>query len=102
MDYLQIALDDASNYQDKCHPEILNPPQEIHSKYYRKYKLRKWSNYILKSGQDCEYCGSLEDLNAHHLFSKSKNPKLTFSKNNGIILCKTCHLEHHSLNGRFL
>lgn len=48
---------------------------------------------------ECSYCGSTEDLHAHHLFPVSKQPQLSLNKHNGIILYSTCHKSHHRLNG---
>jgi len=72
-----------------------------------KYTLLTWSRIIRKrDNYKCVICGSQDDLNAHHIFPKSKYPALMFNINNGITLCKTHHketegkkLEHMCYNG---
>lgn len=43
----------------------------------------------------CQICESKENLIAHHIFYKSKYPKLTLNINNLITLCKYCHNQIH-------
>jgi len=50
----------------------------------------------------CQICGDNRGgiFNAHHLMGYNKYPKLRFDKNNGITLCKTCHMDFHNIYGR--
>lgn len=43
----------------------------------------------------CVYCGSTENLNAHHIKSRSEYPELAESLENGITLCRECHYALH-------
>ncbi len=44
----------------------------------------------------CEFCGKKENLNAHHIFSRSRN-STRYSLENSICLCSGCHsLSIHS------
>jgi len=54
------------------------------------YRCKYWSKKI-KLKKSCVYCGSTENLHAHHIFSVSKHPLLIKNKNNGIVLCGKCH-----------
>jgi len=58
-----------------------------------KGKEKKWKiNVYKKDDYTCWICGQKgKDLEAHHLKSWSKYPKLRFDINNGMTLCKFCH-----------
>jgi len=64
-----------------------------------RYALDSWSRVIRKRDKKCQLCGSTKELVAHHILYKSKFPELSLNINNGITLCKKCHLETHG--GRF-
>jgi len=59
-------------------------------------KLKKqleelWKKVCLKrDNYKCQYCGSTEDLQVHHIVSR-KNLNTKFDIDNGITLCKKCH-----------
>ena len=79
-----------------------------------KKKLRGKPNYYKKNGFDtlfywarevrmqynyhCVYCNTSRHLSAHHIFPKSKYKGLKYNLNNGILMCKECHIELHQLN----
>jgi len=71
---------------------------KIDSRTFR-YALHSWSKVIRKRDKKCQLCGVTKELIAHHILYKSKFPKLSLNINNGITLCKKCHLETHG--GRF-
>ena len=57
----------------------------------------KWGQKIKRRDkQTCQKCGSKENLNAHHIKSYAKYPKLKLELSNGITLCKKCHIKIHS------
>jgi len=51
---------------------------------------------LIHNHKKCVNCGSSSNPNAHHIFYKKYYPKLQFNENNGILLCKKCHLETHN------
>ena len=56
-----------------------------------KTRDKNWS-YMVKelAGNKCEYCGKTENLNSHHIFSRS-NHNLRWDVVNGCCLCAGCH-----------
>jgi hypothetical protein len=57
-------------------------------------RVVKWRNEILKHGC-CECCGSMDDLEAHHVLYWSESPKDRINLNNGMCLCHECHTKEH-------
>lgn len=61
---------------------------------------KEWrKNVYQRDNYKCQYCGSKEKLNAHHLKSWKKYPELRYDINNGITLCEKCHIQLHQQNG---
>jgi hypothetical protein len=60
---------------------------------------KKWRMAVFqRDGFLCVDCGSKKNLNAHHIIPWSKTEKgspLRFDVNNGVTLCKVCHLKAH-------
>ena len=63
--------------------------------------LQKWSIAVrTRDNFKCKSCGSKRKLHAHHLVSKYYRPRYAFLLNNGITLCKKCHLGPNGVHGR--
>lgn len=60
-----------------------------------KGKLSKWSRLVRNRDKKCMYCGSIENLHAHHIKHKIDYPELAFDICNGITLCSDCHYKVH-------
>ena len=43
----------------------------------------------------CEWCYSEDNLQAHHILSKSKFPQYAYDDDNCLVLCKACHKSCH-------
>jgi 5-methylcytosine-specific restriction endonuclease McrA len=72
--------------------KLKNRPSKI-----KKREDDLWSLKVKElAGHKCEYCGKTENLNSHHIFSRS-NHKLRFDTTNGISLCSG----HHVLKSDF-
>ena len=56
---------------------------------------KKWSECVRSIGY-CEYCGSKDNLNAHHIFSRH-NKSVRWELSNGICLCA----KHHTFSDEF-
>ncbi len=49
-----------------------------------------WKEYCLERDKYCQYCGSKDNLQVHHIVSR-KNNSVKYDVENGITLCKRCH-----------
>lgn len=66
----------------------LTPTQLRHAIQGFTKLVKKRDNY------KCQICGKNGEI-VHHILHKSKYPKLMLIINNGITLCRPCHLEVH-------
>lgn len=81
------------NYKGGITPENKAVRNSDKSKYWR-VKVFERDNYT------CQKCGNTGGiLNAHHIKEFSKYKELRFDVNNGMTLCKSCHIKIHSKNG---
>lgn len=46
-----------------------------------------------RDGHKCKFCGSTEELDAHHITDRNEFPNGGYVKENGITVCGPCHLE---------
>jgi len=62
-----------------------------------KYRMRAWSGKILERDDfSCKMCGGDEKLEAHHIIPvRELNPVDLFNINNGITICRRCHMKIH-------
>jgi hypothetical protein len=60
---------------------------------------KKWRMTVFqRDGFKCVECGSKKNLNAHHIIHWAETERgdpLRFDVNNGVTLCKKCHLKAH-------
>ena len=85
-------------------PVIIKKPKpklnNLNKKQERKYQ-KDWARLVKLIGEHkCKRCGSTEKLNAHHIVQWKHNEKLRYSTDNGEVLCQSCHIKHHQLNGK--
>jgi len=65
-----------------------------------------WRFTVIARGRGrCQQCGQEEKLDACHLIPKKKRPDLRFDPDNGIALCRSCHMSYdhqfgHRVSGR--
>jgi hypothetical protein len=77
----------------------LSDEERITQRKYEEYKIWR-KNVFERDKYTCQICGIIgKKLNAHHLNSYSNNPESRVDINNGITLCKNCHLNFHKLYG---
>ena len=69
-----------------------------------KYKMSIWSAKILeRDGIKCKLCDSEEKLNAHHIIPvRELEEKDLFNINNGITLCRKCHMKIHLKENQYI
>jgi hypothetical protein len=55
--------------------------------------LKLWADSVKdRDGHTCQICDSLQYPQAHHIKPKATNPLLAYDLENGITLCRTCHM----------
>ena len=71
---------------------IIERHQQRHCNQYK-----QWREAVLKRDKyTCQYCGKVGGkLNVHHIKPFSLYPDDRFNIDNGITLCKQCHIELH-------
>jgi len=65
-------------------------------------EYKNWRNSVFKKDDyKCSNCNeNSTNLQAHHILSWRDNPDLRYIIENGITLCKTCHIEFHKIYGK--
>jgi len=80
-------------------PNLTDEERLIERNYSAYYDWR--TAVYVRDGYTCQCCGDNKgsNLNAHHLESYTDNKELRIELDNGITLCKECHLDFHHLYG---
>ena len=63
---------------------------------FNKKKLTRWSRLVRRRDHHCYLCEESEShrvMQAHHIKPKHLYPELAYDLNNGIQLCRRCHME---------
>ena len=72
-------------------------------KVYDSLEYRKWRKAVFQRDkyvcQDYNCKGQDKIIHAHHIKSINKNPNLIFDLNNGLTLCRKCHIKYHKEYG---
>jgi len=64
----------------------------------RSSDARSWRRQVLERDKStCQFCGSKKGLHAHHILDHDDHPDERLSVDNGITLCKGCHVFVYSL-----
>ena len=54
-----------------------------------------------RDGCACRKCGSVEQIEIHHIYGYSEHPELAIDPDNGICLCNKCHRQFHRIYGKY-
>ncbi len=80
--------------RDEKHPNWIGT---IDRRRTTRIEYKEWRiNVFKRDNYTCQYCLTRGGfINAHHIKPWAKFPNLRFDINNGLTLCKDCHLEVH-------
>ena len=71
-------------------------PKEENIRKRNNGMLNKWAMRVKeRDNNTCVVCGSVENLQAHHIIPVSHTEKYKYTIANGITLCKKCHYLAH-------
>lgn len=60
------------------------------------FRYREWRTKVFqRDGYRCVVCGTNHNLQAHHIEHWKENKVLRYEVENGITLCRKCHLKEH-------
>ena len=78
-------------------PELTDEERIIKRSYpeYRQYI----QSVLHRDNYTCQICGSVENIEVHHMFSYGYYPKYRIDTEFGLSMCKSCHVDFHSWNG---
>lgn len=62
----------------------------------------EWRRKVLvRDNYTCQHCGEKpKTLHSHHVKSFTEFESLRYDVNNGIVLCKACHIAIHRIEGK--
>ncbi|MCL2157532.1 MAG: hypothetical protein FWH54_05875 [Methanobrevibacter sp.] len=64
-------------------------------------EYKDWVNRVLtRNDSTCVICGEKRSLHTHHLFSFINYPDYRLNPDNGVVLCRWCHLKYHDIYGK--
>lgn len=63
----------------------------------RRFWLRKWKKAVHFKYPKCVKCSATGPLEAHHILPYDSFPEIRGCLDNGVTLCKPCHISYHSL-----
>lgn len=59
-------------------------------------RYREWRTAVfMRDSFTCQHCGSRDDIQAHHIKHWKDNKAQRYVVDNGITLCRSCHLKAH-------
>jgi len=89
----------APNWKGGITPENLKIRGRIELRLWREAVFTR-DNWICQKCQIRSGMGKAVILHSHHVKNFAQYPELRFAINNGITLCKNCHMEFHNKYGR--
>ncbi len=59
-------------------------------------EYRLWRIAVIRRDGRCIICGSLKRREAHHIKNGQHHPRDRFDIENGVTLCRSCHVQLHT------
>ncbi len=82
----------------------IHPPKNTYNKKYAREKIEGYPKFkkkvLSRDGYVCICCGHDHKLEVHHINGVKDNPDMVTDIDNGITLCKYCHLKYHEIYSR--
>jgi len=72
---------------------------EVHKVSRESKEYARYKKSVLKRDKICQCCGSPNNREVHHPLAFNAYNHLGADTNNGIVLCKDCHVEYHHKYG---
>jgi len=82
----------------------INPPKNTYKPKHGRENIPGYSRFkkkVLARDKVCVCCGYDDNLEVHHLYGAKENPELATDVNNGVVLCRFCHLKYHQIYSRY-
>ena len=82
----------------------INPPKNTYNPKRGRNNIPGYSRFVknvLERDRVCVCCGYDDNLEVHHLYGATENPELATDVNNGVVLCRFCHLKYHQIYSRY-
>lgn len=91
-----LALDLVStDWREVAGPEIMGDNVDRSDPLVKKWRR----SVIANDNHRCRHCGATKDLQAHHIVRWADDPSQRLVIDNGIALCRDCHVEEHKNYG---
>ena len=65
------------------------------SEWRKSREYRIWRAHVVRRDKRCVICGNIEGREAHHMNHATYFPEERFDDDNGVCLCKKCHMNFH-------
>lgn len=84
------------------HHEEMLPPGAVAASQPRSPRWRSFRARVLRENPACAACGTLEDIDLHHIVSFHEAPHLELVESNVVPLCRRHHFQigHYCGNGK--
>jgi 5-methylcytosine-specific restriction endonuclease McrA len=81
---------------EKKHQSISRRVSELPESWRSRSEYKTWRKRVLdRDLHTCKICGSKKNPVAHHIIEAQDSPDLRYDIDNGITLCKKCHIAIH-------